>query len=94
MPEHADAHYYHGIAAANLGELVKAEESLRVVLGRPEADRFPRAHFMSGNVFAQKGQLQDAASEYQGYLELEPDSRAAAVAEEQLEQWKSSGLIR
>jgi tetratricopeptide (TPR) repeat protein len=94
MPDHAEAHFYHGMATSNLGDLAKAEESLRVVLGSPEADRFPRAHFLLGSVLAQEGQLQDAASHYQRYLELEPDSRAAAAVRAELEQWEDSGLIR
>jgi tetratricopeptide (TPR) repeat protein len=94
VPENAEAQYYLGIAAADLGNLAKAEESLRRVQGSPEANRFPRKHFLLGNVLAQQGQLPDAASHFRQYLELEPNSRAAVVVRQQLEQWQSSGLIR
>jgi len=94
MPEHAEASYYHGMASANLGDRSKAEESLRIVLGSPEATRFPRTHFLLGNVLVQQGRVEEAASHYHLYLELEPDSRAAAAAREQLKEWQSSGLTR
>jgi len=93
MPDNAEAHFYHGMATMNLGDLAKAEESLRAVLGSPQADRFPRAHFLLGSVLAQEGQVQDAASHYQCYLELEPDSRAAVEVRAELQQWKKGGLI-
>ena len=93
-PEHAESRYYHAMAMTSLGDLIKSEESLRVVLTSPEANRFPRAHFLLGSVLAQKGQLKDAAAQYQRYLELESNSRAAVVVRQQLEQWQSSGLIQ
>lgn len=94
VPNHTEARYYHGMATADLGDLVKAEESLRIVLASPEANGFPRAHFLLGNVLVEKGQLQDAASHYRHYLELEANSRAAALARQRLEEWKTRGLIQ
>jgi len=93
VPEHPEARYYHGMATADLGDLVQAEESLRIVLSSPEAKRFPRAHFLLGNVLAQKGQLTEAASHFRKYLELEPNSRAAVAVRQQLEEWQKGGLI-
>ena len=92
-PDLAEAHYYYGIANVNLGNLEKARDSLETVLTSPEAEHFPRTHYLLGSISAQSGETDKAVLYYRQYLDLEPDSRAAEVVRQQLEQWADQGGI-
>ncbi len=93
VPNLAEAHYYRAIAYWSLGKPDLAEESIRTVQAGGEADRYPRLHFILGNIYTQRGELQAAAAEFQHFIELEPQSRAAGAAREQLKKWKEQGLL-
>ena len=91
--ESAEAHFYRGNAFAALGDLKNAELSLRAVVFFSETERFPRTHFLLGTILARTGNIEEAARELQHYLELEPDSRPAEMARQQLERWEAEGVI-
>lgn len=90
----AEASFYQGSAYVALGSLNKAEDSLRAVVLSKETGRFPRTYYLLGTILVRRGSLADAALEFRHYLELEPDSRPAQMVRQQLEKWKSEGLIK
>ncbi len=92
-PDHSEAHYYRAVACAQLGELAKAEESIRAIRANGDGERYPRTHFLLGNILFGKGDIPAAAAEFERYLELEPDSRAADAVREQLAKWKQQGTL-
>jgi Flp pilus assembly protein TadD len=93
IPTLAEAQFYNGLAHATLGNLEAAQASLMAVAESPDLERFPRALFILGNIHAQTGDLAQAEKEYNRYLELEPDSRAADQVKETLADWKKRSLI-
>ncbi|HXG33788.1 MAG TPA: tetratricopeptide repeat protein [Bryobacteraceae bacterium] len=92
-PGLAEAHYYHALAQYALGNEALAEASARAALSTPEAARYPRLHFLLGNMLAARGDLAGAAAELRRFVELEPGSRAAEAARQQLREWGSEGRI-
>ncbi len=93
VPNFAEAHYYRALAYASLGKPDLAEESVRAVREAGQLERYPRLYFIQGNIHAQRGDVRAAAAQFQRFVELEPDSRAAAAVRRQLEQWKQQGLL-
>jgi len=93
IPNLAEAHYYRAIAASSLGNLGAVKQSLRAVQASPDAARYPRTHFMLGNLYLQQGDMAAAVTEFERYLKLEPNSRAAQAVRKQLEQWKAEGRL-
>ncbi len=93
VPNLSEAHYYRAIAYWSLGKPELAEQSVHAVETSGEADRYPRLHFVLGNIYAQRGDVRAAAGEFERYIKLEPNSRAAGAAREQLKQWKQQGLL-
>ncbi len=94
VPELAEAHYYNAIANMSLGNLDAAETSIRAVHAGGAAQKYPRTHFMLGNILAQKGKIQEAATEFRAYLAEEPSSQAAGAVRKQLEDWQAAGLTK
>jgi hypothetical protein len=94
LPDLAEANYYNAVANLSLGNAAAAETSIRAVLASPDAQRYPRSHFILGNLLAQKGEAEKAAAEFRAFLEVEPTSRAAEAVKQQLAEWKASGLIK
>jgi len=93
-PGLAEAHYYNAVASLSLGDDVAAEASIRMVVGGPQAARFPRGYFILGNILAGKGDVKGAAVEFRRFLELEPASRAAEAVKKQLAEWQAAGTIQ
>jgi len=93
-PGLAEANYYRAIAYSNLGDAAKAEESIRAVQASENAARYPRTHFLLGNILLGQGDVPAAAAEFRRYLELEPESRAAAAVRGQLAKWDAQGLLK
>lgn len=94
LPELAEAHFYRAVASMSQGDFATAEESIRIVQAGPEAGKFPRTHFMLGNILAQKGDIPNAAAEFRRYLQVEPSSNAAEAVRKQLSEWESAGLVK
>ena len=94
LPDLAEAHYYNAVASLSLGNAGAAESSIRAVLASPDARRFPRSHFIMGNILAQKGDTAGAAAEFRLFLEAEPSSRAAEAVKKQLAEWHAAGAIK
>lgn len=93
-PELPEAHFYNAVAHFTLGNFDQAEASIRVVEESPEAGRYPRTHFLLGNILIRRGAIAQAAVEFRRYVELEPFSRAAAEARKQLADWQAEGVLR
>ena len=94
IPGLTEANYYNAMARLSLGQAEAAETSIKAVLASPEEKRYPRAHFMMGNILAQKGDLAAAAAEFRRFLELEPSSRAAEAARKTLAEWQAAGKVK
>ncbi len=92
-PDSAEAHYYRGLAHAALGSLRAAGEDLTFVIESQDLERFPRALYVLGDIYVQAEMIGPAAENFRRYLELEPDSRAAAAARQQLEEWEAQGKL-
>ena len=93
-PEHVEASYYNAIALSTLGNLEAAEASIKVVHASPDAARYPRTRFLLGNVYAQRGQVQEAAAEFRQFLAAETAGPAAEAVRKQLAEWEAAGLIK
>jgi tetratricopeptide (TPR) repeat protein len=94
LPDLPEAHFCRAMAHLSLGRYESAEASIRAVQSSAEANRYPRTHFMLANVLAQKGDVANAAAEFRRFLELEPSSRAADAARQQLAEWQAAGLLK
>jgi cytochrome c-type biogenesis protein CcmH/NrfG len=75
-PGSGEANYYLAVAEMSLGNMTTAEAAIRAVHASNEATRYPRTHFMLGNILAQNGDVKTAASEFRKFLDAEPASRA------------------
>ena len=93
VPNLAEAHYYRALAYWSLNQPELAEESVRAVEAAGETSRYPRLHFILGNIYAQRGDVRAAAGEFERFIELESDSRAAKAARQQLDRWRRQGLL-
>jgi tetratricopeptide (TPR) repeat protein len=93
IPDLVEALFYHASAHIALGNLREAEDSLRAAMASPDIEFFPRVYFLLGDVLARKGKLVEAAEHFRHYIDLEPDSKAAAAASDQLAQWKKAGYL-
>ena len=94
VPDLPEAHFYRGLALTSLGRADEAESSLKVVEASGEAKRFPRTHFMLGNLLLSRGDIPGAASQFRKFLVEEPDSRAAEAVRAQLEKWRAEGSLQ
>ncbi|MCW5977502.1 MAG: tetratricopeptide repeat protein [Bryobacteraceae bacterium] len=93
-PGLAEAHYYRAIALTGLGRDNEAEVSLKAVEAGGEAERYPRTHFMLGNILIGRGDIPGAAAQFRQFLAEESGSRAADVVRRQLDQWQAEGLLK
>jgi tetratricopeptide (TPR) repeat protein len=94
VPGSGEANYYLAVAELSLGNMTTAETAIQAVHASNEAARYPRTHFMLGNILAQKGDVKTAASEFKKFLEVEPASRAAEAVKAQLAEWEAGGLLK
>ena len=93
-PGSGEANYYLAVAEMSLGNMTTAEAAIQAVHASNEATRYPRTHFMLGNILAQKGDVKTAASEFRKFLDAEPASRAAEAVKAQLAEWEAGGLLK
>jgi hypothetical protein len=49
---------------------------------------------MLGNVYAQRGQIPQAAAEFKQFLAGESNTPAAEAVRKQLAEWEAAGLLR
>lgn len=79
--------YYLALASVELRRMDEALEALRLVVESPDVEQFPQAHHLLGMIYAQRGDIENAAEQYAKFLALAPESRMAASVRSQLEQW-------
>ena len=94
VPDLPEAHFYRALVLTSLGRADEAESSLKVVESSGDAKRFPRTHFMLGNLLLSRGDIPGAASQFRQFLAEEPDSRAAEAVRTQLEKWRAEGSLK
>jgi Tfp pilus assembly protein PilF len=76
-PDAVGAHFELAQAYFALGQWQDAEPHVAIAVAtKPE---FARAHILMGNIDLKKGDGEGAISEFQSYLELEPNGSAAAA---------------
>lgn len=85
--------YFYAIAQYYLGDLGKAEESLRKVQASSEAERYPASHRLLGGIYSERGEHGAAAEEFRRFLETNPPESDAEEVRKILDEWKKSGLI-
>lgn len=93
-PELPEAHYHRALALTALNRPEEAEASLKIVDASGEAQRFPRTHFMLGNLLMSRGDIGGAAAQFREYLKEEPKSRAAEAVRMQLQKWEADGSLK
>jgi tetratricopeptide (TPR) repeat protein len=69
--------YCHAIAQYYLGDLGKAEESLRKVLESSEAGLYPASHRLLGAIYSERKDYGSAAEEFNRFLETNPPENDA-----------------
>ncbi|MCC7497766.1 MAG: tetratricopeptide repeat protein [Bryobacterales bacterium] len=94
LPALGEANYYMAISQMSLGNPGAAEGPARAAAASPDATEFPKAHFILGNVLAQRGDIKAAAAEFRKYVELEPNSAAAQATKKQLAEWEAAGALK
>jgi tetratricopeptide (TPR) repeat protein len=94
VPDMGEPLYYQGTAYAKLGDMENARLALEKVAQGPEETGFPKCHYILGVIYANAGDLQKAVAHCNRYLELEPESDAAAAVRKQLDAWRASGAIK
>ncbi len=87
------ASYCNAIAQYYLGEIEKAEESIRKVQESSESYLYPASHHLLGNIYAEKGQYDAAVQEFRLFLETDPPDNFASEIKTTLDEWKKAGLI-
>ena len=92
-PNLARAHYTKALANGDLGNLNEAEEAARWVQNSPERFRYPLTHYILGWIQSERGNFESAATEYRYFMEIQPTSPIRKALQEQIDQWKASGLI-
>jgi len=94
VPDMGGPLYYQGMAYAQMKDYEKAKPPLEKIAQGAEEANFPKSHYILGVIYANEGNLNKTVEHCRRYLELEPDSDAAAKVRKQLESWKASGLIQ
>ena len=92
-PNLARAHYFKALANGDLGNLNEAEEAARWVQNSPERFQYPLTHYILGSIQSERGNFESAATEYRQFMEIQPTSPIRKALQEQIDQWKASGLI-
>ena len=92
-PHVMSTQYIHSIAHYYLGNLEKAVEAIEKIHDSSEAARFPATHRILGSIYAEQRRYQEAAAEFQRFLETNPPDQEAADVRNTLETWKQSGLL-
>jgi cytochrome c-type biogenesis protein CcmH/NrfG len=89
-----EVRWFRAVAKFELRELDDAVAALSEI-GNDEAaeQRYPQSHHLLGMIYAGRGEIKEAAAEYQRFLELAPESPVAAEVGQQLDEWKQQGAI-
>lgn len=93
-PSNTNIRWYQTVALYELGSIDEAAAAIDKLQKDAQAEAaYPQMHHLRGLIYAQRGKFQDAAAEYQEYLELAPDSVARGTISAQLDEWKTLGVI-
>jgi Tfp pilus assembly protein PilF len=86
--------WFHAVSLFELREMDDAVTSLSQLLSDEAAEqRFPQSHHLLGMIYASRGEIKEAATEYLRYIELAPDADASVSVKQQLEDWRRQGNI-
>lgn len=93
-PTNIQVRWFRAVAKFELRELDDAVAALNDIGNDEAAERqFPQSHHLLGMIYASRGEIKEAAGEYQRFLELAPAAPVAAEVGQQLEEWKQQGAI-
>jgi cytochrome c-type biogenesis protein CcmH/NrfG len=93
-PTNTQISWFRAVAQFELRELDDAAASLSALQTDEAAERqFPQSHHLLGMIYASRGEIGQAASEYQRYVELAPEAPAVEGIKQQLNEWRQQGSI-
>lgn len=92
-PNEMQLQLYMAIAALNNGNPEKAEEAVLAIRASDSKDNFPQIHQVMGLIHSQRGEFEEAASEYRAYLAKQPNGNNFVQIKKQLNEWEVLGVI-
>ncbi len=92
-PSSAYARYLSAAAAANLGNLSRAESLVLKMRGQGEADKLPQTHLVMAMVHQGRVEFEKAAKEYEAYIGVASDPNAVATVKRVLFDWEALQII-
>ncbi len=93
-PADAQMRWFRAVSQFELRDLDDAASSLGELHHDEAAEKqFPQSHHLLGMIYASRGEIKEAASEYQRYLELSPDASPGDGVRQQLSDWERQGVI-
>ena len=93
-PHVSEAYFYNAIANFNAGRLEEAEKAIADLRLRDDADKIPGSHHLLGMIFVKRGQFEQAAAAFRGYMAVEPDSQLASKLKRQVYEWEQLGVVQ
>ena len=93
-PADAKMRWYQAGCAYESGSDDEALTLFREIQSDAEAAKqFPQTHLFTGLIYARRGQIAQAAADYELYLQLVPSSPDAEAIKKQLHEWKEHGVL-
>ena len=93
-PADAQMRWFRAVSQFELRDLDNAASSLSELHSDDAAEKqFPQSHHLLGMIYANRGEIKEAASEYRRYLELAPDASPGDGIRQQLSEWEQQGII-
>lgn len=86
-------YYLHAFSSFQAGHFETSKASAEHLRRVGAASQFPVIHYILGAVALRKNDLQKAATEFQRFLELQPDSPVADSLQQQLRAWEGQGIV-
>lgn len=86
-------YYFHAFSSFQAGDLDASRVSAEQIMKMGASKDYPIVHYIVGAVCLKHGDLQTAATEFQAFLDLQPDTPMAGSLREQLEAWKEQGVV-
>lgn len=92
-PAQTQVHYYKALGLYGSNQFDDAMAVARQIQEGPDAKSFPQTHQMIGMIQQNRGEFEEAATEYRRYLEEQPNAPSAAELKKQLMEWEVLGVI-
>jgi predicted negative regulator of RcsB-dependent stress response len=92
-PYVTQARLIQAVANFNLGRHEVAEDAAKQIQTSEDAKEYPISHYILGAVYANRGDYQLAAGEFEFFLKEQPQHRSAADVRRSLQEWRQKGLV-